>query len=106
MVVGARYWDGMSWLALVNAPTGFLDVRLQAQLPGLLRGPVRNPGLSLIIATHDLAKMNGGRGSARASPRAGWPPPFPGQPNSTRLDRETMRLCGSLQITVLTQCLA
>ncbi|MBK8438454.1 MAG: hypothetical protein IPL38_02775 [Rhodobacter sp.] len=66
MVVGARYWDGMSWLALVNAPTGFLDVRLQAQLPGLLRGPVRNPGLSLIIATHDLAKMNGGRGRARA----------------------------------------
>ena len=42
---------GCSW----TQPTGGLDVSVQARLLDLLRGLVRDMGLSAIIVTHDLA---------------------------------------------------
>tara|TARA_R110002124_G_scaffold278486_2_gene450516 strand:+ start:14615 stop:15289 length:675 start_codon:yes stop_codon:yes gene_type:complete len=42
-------------LIFMDEPTGGLDVSVQARLLDLLRGLVRNMGLSAIIVTHDLA---------------------------------------------------
>lgn len=42
-------------LAFMDEPTGGLDVSVQARLLDLLRGLVRDMGLSAIIVTHDLA---------------------------------------------------
>ena len=42
-------------LVFMDEPTGGLDVSVQAKLLDLLRGLVRNLGLSVIIVTHDLA---------------------------------------------------
>ncbi len=42
-------------LVFMDEPTGGLDVSVQARLLDLLRGLVRNMGLSVIIVTHDLA---------------------------------------------------
>jgi putative phosphonate transport system ATP-binding protein len=42
-------------LAFMDEPTGGLDVSVQARLLDLLRGLVREMGLSAIIVTHDLA---------------------------------------------------
>ena len=39
----------------MDEPTGGLDVSVQARLLDLLRGLVRDMGLSAIIVTHDLA---------------------------------------------------
>ena len=39
----------------MDEPTGGLDVSVQARLLDLLRGLVRDLGLSVIIVTHDLA---------------------------------------------------
>ncbi|MDM7458384.1 MAG: phosphonate C-P lyase system protein PhnK [Paracoccus sp. (in: a-proteobacteria)] len=42
-------------LVLMDEPTGGLDVSVQARLLDLLRGLVRDMGLSVVIVTHDLA---------------------------------------------------
>ncbi|MEM7671419.1 MAG: ATP-binding cassette domain-containing protein, partial [Pseudomonadota bacterium] len=42
-------------LIFMDEPTGGLDVSVQARLLDLLRGLVRELGLSAIIVTHDLA---------------------------------------------------
>ena len=42
-------------LVFMDEPTGGLDVSVQARLQALLRGLVREMGLSAIIVTHDLA---------------------------------------------------
>jgi len=42
-------------LVFMDEPTGGLDVNVQARLLDLLRGLVREMGLSAIIVTHDLA---------------------------------------------------
>ncbi|MGP9803905.1 phosphonate C-P lyase system protein PhnK [Paracoccus sp. NSM] len=42
-------------LVFMDEPTGGLDVSVQARLLDLLRGLVRDMGLSVIIVTHDLA---------------------------------------------------
>ena len=42
-------------LVFMDEPTGGLDVSVQAKLLDLLRGLVRDLGLSVIIVTHDLA---------------------------------------------------
>ncbi|HMQ58178.1 MAG TPA: phosphonate C-P lyase system protein PhnK, partial [Rhizobiaceae bacterium] len=42
-------------LVFMDEPTGGLDVSVQARLLDLLRGLVRDLGLSAIIVTHDLA---------------------------------------------------
>ena len=42
-------------LVLMDEPTGGLDVSVQARLLDLLRGLVRDLGLSVILVTHDLA---------------------------------------------------
>ena len=42
-------------LAFMDEPTGGLDVSVQARLLDLLRGLVRQMGLSAVIVTHDLA---------------------------------------------------
>ena len=42
-------------LVLMDEPTGGLDVSVQARLLDLLRGLVRDMGLSAVIVTHDLA---------------------------------------------------
>ena len=42
-------------LVFMDEPTGGLDVSVQARLLDLLRGLVRDMGLSAIIVTHDLA---------------------------------------------------
>ena len=42
-------------LVFMDEPTGGLDVSVQARLLGLLRGLVREMGLSAVIVTHDLA---------------------------------------------------
>jgi putative phosphonate transport system ATP-binding protein len=42
-------------LVFMDEPTGGVDVCVQARLRGLLRGLVREVGLSAIIVTHDLA---------------------------------------------------
>ncbi|MFT4795533.1 MAG: putative phosphonate transport system ATP-binding protein [Paracoccaceae bacterium] len=42
-------------LAFMDEPTGGLDVSVQARLLDLIRGLVRELGLSAIIVTHDLA---------------------------------------------------
>ena len=42
-------------LAFMDEPTGGLDVSVQARLLDLLRGLVRDMGLSAILVTHDLA---------------------------------------------------
>ena len=42
-------------LAFMDEPTGGLDVSVQARLLDLIRGLVRDLGLSVIIVTHDLA---------------------------------------------------
>ena len=42
-------------LAFMDEPTGGLDVSVQARLLDLLRGLVRQIGLSAVIVTHDLA---------------------------------------------------
>jgi len=42
-------------LVFMDEPTGGLDVSVQARLLDLLRGLVRNMGLSAIVVTHDLA---------------------------------------------------
>ncbi len=42
-------------LVLMDEPTGGLDVSVQARLLDLMRGLVRDLGLSVIIVTHDLA---------------------------------------------------
>jgi putative phosphonate transport system ATP-binding protein len=39
----------------MDEPTGGLDVSVQARLLDLLRGLVRDMGLSAVIVTHDLA---------------------------------------------------
>jgi len=48
MVTGPR-------LVFMDEPTGGLDVSVQARLLDLLRGLVREMGLSAVIVTHDLA---------------------------------------------------
>ncbi|WP_395383986.1 phosphonate C-P lyase system protein PhnK [Mesorhizobium sp. UC22_110] len=42
-------------LVFMDEPTGGLDVSVQARLLDLLRGPVHDLGLAVIIVTHDLA---------------------------------------------------
>lgn len=42
-------------LIFMDEPTGGLDVSVQARLLDLLRGLVRELGLSVILVTHDLA---------------------------------------------------
>jgi putative phosphonate transport system ATP-binding protein len=42
-------------LVFMDEPTGGLDVSVQARLLDLLRGLVREMGLSAIVVTHDLA---------------------------------------------------
>lgn len=42
-------------LAFMDEPTGGLDVSVQARLLDLLRGLVRDMGLSAVLVTHDLA---------------------------------------------------
>ena len=42
-------------LVFMDEPTGGLDVSVQARLMDLLRGLVRDMGLSAVIVTHDLA---------------------------------------------------
>ncbi len=42
-------------LVFMDEPTGGLDVSVQARLLDLLRGLVRDMGLSVIVVTHDLA---------------------------------------------------
>jgi len=42
-------------LVLMDEPTGGLDVSVQARLLDLLRGLVREMGLSAVVVTHDLA---------------------------------------------------
>lgn len=42
-------------LVFMDEPTGGLDVSVQARLLDLLRGLVRDMGLSVILVTHDLA---------------------------------------------------
>jgi putative phosphonate transport system ATP-binding protein len=42
-------------LVFMDEPTGGLDVSVQARLLDLIRGLVRDLGLSVIIVTHDLA---------------------------------------------------
>lgn len=42
-------------LVLMDEPTGGLDVSVQARLLDLLRGLVREMGLSVVVVTHDLA---------------------------------------------------
>lgn len=42
-------------LVFMDEPTGGLDVSVQARLLDLLRGLVRDLGLSVVIVTHDLA---------------------------------------------------
>lgn len=42
-------------LVFMDEPTGGLDVSVQARLLDLLRGLVRQMGLSAIVVTHDLA---------------------------------------------------
>lgn len=42
-------------LAFMDEPTGGLDVSVQARLLDLLRGLVRDIGLSVVLVTHDLA---------------------------------------------------
>lgn len=42
-------------LVFMDEPTGGLDVSVQARLLDLLRGLVRDLGLSVIVVTHDLA---------------------------------------------------
>ena len=42
-------------LVLMDEPTGGLDVSVQARLLDLLRGLVRDLGLSAVVVTHDLA---------------------------------------------------
>ncbi|MEO1724800.1 MAG: phosphonate C-P lyase system protein PhnK [Pseudomonadota bacterium] len=42
-------------LVLMDEPTGGLDVSVQARLLDLIRGLVRDLGLSAIVVTHDLA---------------------------------------------------
>ena len=42
-------------LVFMDEPTGGLDVSVQARLLDLLRGLVRQMGLSVILVTHDLA---------------------------------------------------
>ncbi|MBC7140596.1 MAG: phosphonate C-P lyase system protein PhnK [Rhodobacteraceae bacterium] len=42
-------------LVFMDEPTGGLDVSVQARLLDLLRGLVRDMGLSVVIVTHDLA---------------------------------------------------
>jgi len=42
-------------LVFMDEPTGGLDVSVQARLLDLLRGLVRDMGLSAVIVTHDLA---------------------------------------------------
>jgi putative phosphonate transport system ATP-binding protein len=42
-------------LVFMDEPTGGLDVSVQARLLDLLRGLVREMGLSVVIVTHDLA---------------------------------------------------
>lgn len=42
-------------LAFMDEPTGGLDVSVQARLLDLLRGLVRDMGLSVVLVTHDLA---------------------------------------------------
>ncbi|MDF0601126.1 phosphonate C-P lyase system protein PhnK [Psychromarinibacter sp. C21-152] len=48
LVIGPR-------LVFMDEPTGGLDVSVQARLLDLLRGLVRDMGLSAIVVTHDLA---------------------------------------------------
>jgi putative phosphonate transport system ATP-binding protein len=43
------------WLIFMDEPTGGLDVSVQARLLDLLRGLVRDLGLSAVVVTHDLA---------------------------------------------------
>jgi putative phosphonate transport system ATP-binding protein len=42
-------------LVFMDEPTGGLDVSVQARLLDLLRGLVRDLGLSAVVVTHDLA---------------------------------------------------
>ena len=42
-------------LVFMDEPTGGLDVSVQARLLDLLRGLVRDMGLSVVVVTHDLA---------------------------------------------------
>jgi putative phosphonate transport system ATP-binding protein len=42
-------------LVFMDEPTGGLDVSVQARLLDLLRGLVRDMGLSAVVVTHDLA---------------------------------------------------
>jgi putative phosphonate transport system ATP-binding protein len=42
-------------LVFMDEPTGGLDVSVQARLLDLLRGLVRDLGLSVLVVTHDLA---------------------------------------------------
>lgn len=44
-------------LVFLDEPTGGVDVSVQARLLDLLRGLVRDLGLSVVIVTHDLAVM-------------------------------------------------
>ena len=62
-------------LVFMDEPTGGLDVSVQARLLDLLRGLVRDLGLSVVIVTHDLAVVRLLAHRLMVMKGAGWSKP-------------------------------